>query len=174
MCFPSIPIGLPVISNFSAASGMNPRKQKLNATIYGKEVVYYNWCHASLMGNVKSATNAIQRTLNIDPSSVVGVAIGRLIEHPFGAYSSIQNLQRAGAANESSVRLMATVCAISRLDAVMFTACFILLLCTVYLTCFWPCMLLSISFIENFLCVCLKNASRARRRKYQRVANDVD
>lgn len=167
MCFPAIPAGLPHLSNFSSFTGMDPKEQQKLAD--GGLTVYENWCHASMMRAVGVTSQWMSYTMRITPNSSQDIALRRLIEHPFGAYSSIHNLGRAFTATNTTTKLMATVCAISRLDAVMFTAGMVFLLIFAYLSCFWPCMLCWSLFVQNFCCVCLRDILRNRKAKRRRI-----
>lgn len=101
-------------------------------------------------------------TIGLGPTGQT--AFRRLFQNPIGAAAAVTNLGRAFGATNMTARTVHTACALSRVNALLWTFAFFLVLVGLYLTCFWPCLNI-ISLWIRFGCCCGNVCRKRRRRK---------
>lgn len=179
-CFPAIPFDFPDIENFSYYTGINPtywrNQSKYHRNDDGQldELDYYaKWCHSDAVRRANATARSIAHSLGIDLTKASGKAFRRLIENPVAAITSFENLGRAFTLpSGSSAKMIAVTCAFTRLNAIVWLVCILVVFCGFYLTCCWPCFNLASIFIY-FICCCglLRAGNRKRVARRARIGS---
>ena len=169
-CFPAIPFALPTASNWSALTGTDPAAY-VDYTLDQFE----GWC-AGTVGPVvmaQRATNRVLDLVDVTHATPFGRALRRVVEAPFGAYVSIENLILAFALPAGEAKLIAVTCAVSRISAILWVAVITLTLLALYLACCWPCFNV-ISLALHYCCCCglLRSARRTAKRRAELSEDD--
>ena len=119
-------------------------------------------------------TMTVDSTLNntLDyTSAAVGLgpigqtAFRRLFQNPVGAAAAVSNLGRAFGATNMTARTVHTACALSRVNALLWTFAFLIVLLGLYLACFWPCLNLFSLWMRFFCCCCCPGIRMRHRRR---------
>ena len=170
-CFPAIPFDLPELQNFSYYTGVDPTywrnesKHHRNDEGVLDDLDYYRlWCHTTAIQRANATAKHLAGMLGIDLNRPSGKAFRRLIENPVAAVTSFENLGRAFTLPAGSRgKMLAVTCAFTRLNAIIWFVCMIVVFMGFYLTCCWPCFNLASIFIY-FICCCglLRSGNRKR------------
>ena len=154
-----LPISLPQVPNFTELTGIDAD------LIENTEIKDY--C------GTMTVDRAFNSTLDYT-SAMVGLgpvgqtAFRRLFQNPIGATAAVTNLGRACGATNMTARTIHTACALSRLNALLWTFAFFIVLIGLYLTCYWPCLNL-FSLWMRFFCCCFCCPGIRMRRRRRRV-----
>ena len=154
MCFPALPISLPTFANFTEITGVDPN------LIENTELK--DFCGTMTVDRAFNNTlNSVSAAVGLGP--VGQTAFRRLFQNPIGATAAVTNLGRAFGATNMTARTVHTACALSRLNALLWTFAFFLVLVGLYLSCFWPFLnLFALCF--RFACCCGLFRTRRRRK----------
>lgn len=182
-CFPAIPFDLPDPQNFSHYTGVDPSRWRNESKHHRNEAgeldeldYYHDWCHTSAIERANATARHIARLFNIDLNKPSGKAFRRIIENPVAAVTSIENLGRAFTLPAGSQeKMVAVACAFTRLNAIIWLVCMVVVVAGVYLTCCWPCFNLASIFMYFFCCCGMLRAGRRRRDRIEaRVERRAD
>jgi len=149
-CFPAYPFDVPTIANWTQATGTNPADYT-----HWKPGDFAGWCHSSVgpIAWAQRSTNRVLDWLGLNRQTPFGRAARRLVEAPFGAYVSVENLVVAFTLPPGEKKLIAITCAISRINAILWLMVMTLVLLGLYLACCWPCFNI-ITITLHFCCCC--------------------
>jgi hypothetical protein len=175
-CFPAIPFDLPELQNFSYYTGVDPaywrnesKHHRNDEGVLDDLDYYHKWCHTTAIQRANATAKHLAGMLGIDLNRPSGKAFRRLIENPVAAATSFENLGRAFTLPAGSRgKMLAVTCAFTRLNAIIWLVCMIVVFMGFYLTCCWPCFNLASLFIY-FLCCCGLLRSRGRKRDIHRA-----
>jgi hypothetical protein len=153
MCFPALPISLPTFPNFTEITGVDP---DLIA-----DTDLQDYCGTmSLDTGLNSTLNYTASTIGLGP--IGQTAFRRLFQNPVGASAAVTNLGRAFGASNMTARTVHTACALSRINALLWTSAFLLIIIGLYLTCYWPCLNIISLWLRFSCCCCCRKPSRQR------------
>ena len=173
----AVPFDLPHPLTFLDYTGIDPMRHRNEAkasvgtVINGVEIervedYFKGWCGAERVLWANTTAVNFLKTRGWDSNNAPGKAFRRLFENPAAAYSSMYNLGLAFRSPAgSSEKMIAVTCAISRVNAVIWVACFIIVFLAFYLTCCWPCLNLCSLGLYYCFCCGLVRALSPRRRK---------
>ena len=151
---PQLPISLPTFANFTEITGVDPN------LIENTELK--DFCGTMTVDKAFNNTlNSLSTAVGLGP--VGQTAFRRLFQNPIGATAAVTNLGRAFGATNMTARTVHTACALSRLNALLWTFAFFLVLVGLYLSCFWP-LLNLFALCFRFACCCGLFRTRRRRK----------
>lgn len=164
MCFPALPIALPTFPNFTQLTGVDPN------LIENTEL--QDFCGTMAIDKTFNQTlTSAASTLRLGP--VGQKAFRRLFQNPVGATAAVTNLGRAFGATNMTARTVHTACALSRVNALLWTFAFFLVLIGLYLTCFWPCLNIVALWMRFACCCCCRGLLCRKRRRGRRRYNTM-
>lgn len=165
MCFPALPIALPQLGNFTEITGIDADLiQNTSITDYCGTMT------------IDSGLNSTLASVSMAMGPISATAFRRLFQNPVGATASVSNIIYAFGAQDMTSRTIHAACALSRLNALLWTVSFIVVFIALYLVCCWPCtniIAVLIRFTTCFACFGCCPGIWERRRRMKKRAKDV-
>jgi hypothetical protein len=151
-CHLAVPWGLPMFKSFEEYTG-------LNATLlYNNDSLYTQCMTRPLSDSTRKGLESVAKSIGM--GAVTKKAFVRMFQNPAAAVGAISNLAYASITEETQDRTVHIVCALARLNAVIWLAVFLFVIIGCYLCCCWPCLNLYAAGIGR---ICIPRPSTRQR-----------
>ena len=166
LCFPGIPFALPNLGTFTETFNIDAHAiQNTSIEDYCGTMTIDRAMHSTVVSFAKG--------LGMPNNSIASKSMLRMFQNPVGAVSSLRNLVHAFGATDMTARTIHAACSIARLNAVLWTMSYLIVLSCIYLACCWPCTNI-VTLLFRFCCCCLfpghfckkKRSFKKKRRKW--------
>lgn len=142
MC--TVPFAIPNFGNFTETFGIDAHLiQETSIESYCGQMSIGPSFHSAIV----SASNGVGMG-NLSTRAML-----RMFQNPVGAVASLRNLGMAFGSQNMTTRTVHAACAISRLNAVLWTISYLIVLACIYLACCWPCTNI-VTLLMRFFCCC--------------------
>lgn len=157
MCFPAVPLTIPVFPNFTELTGLDAESLK--------DMPIDEIC-GSLMTARWLVDHADSLSARLGFNDAGRTSMRRMVQNPAGFVTVVRNLKGAFTATTVGTRTAHAACAISRLNGLLWTISLLFVLLTLYLACCWPCTnIVSMSIRYCGRCCFDRRRSGRRRRR---------
>jgi len=161
MCFPAIPFGNLQIPTFNETFSIDPE------LLIDNGVSYEKICAQRHVTEARRIAEDYAKTLRLRSGTPYYTAWIRLFEYPAASVTAVSNIYIAATANSTLDRTTAVICAVTRLNAVLWLICFAIIFFTFYCVCCWPFFRIGVMccscFCDPVIRACCPKGRRRRR-----------